>query len=63
MKLNIIVRVCISCQPLSQAFEIKKKFTMKLAIFATIIATTAAFGINKADLGKVRFEDLTKMTS
>jgi hypothetical protein len=27
---------------------------MKLAIFATLVATTAAFSVKKADFGKVR---------
>jgi hypothetical protein len=27
---------------------------MKLAVFATLLATTSAFSINKADIGKVR---------
>jgi hypothetical protein len=36
---------------------------MKLAVFATLIVTTAAFGINKADLGKVRFDEFMMMKS
>jgi hypothetical protein len=32
---------------------------MKLTVFATLLASAAAFGINKADLGKVsKFGDL-----
>ena len=29
---------------------------MKLAVFATLLATASAFSINKADIGKVRFD-------
>jgi hypothetical protein len=28
--------------------------TMKLAVFATLVATTAAFSVKQADFGKVR---------
>lgn len=40
--------------PYSKDF-INQLATMKIAVFATLLATASAFSINKADFAKVRF--------